>query len=872
LVGIEENPGPPAPVPIRNVPVLDFDDIVRDTVGWPPGYWWLRPDAEEVGLNLTAGAIASLANYPGPLAVLGHVSPRALAELPEEWSIAIVETPAHVLRRNLAVRCSRYQPGLAHLDGQLRNQRLVVERHASWAVDLSSSIASVYVAGRKTFVWAASGAGKTTYVRARAQRIQRRSCHIRTALLVLILWLLWLMSGALAMADPCAGGISQLINSHHDRLRVIASNTTFPAPFERDWTPEYQSSLIDEPPRRQPRRRRNKVTQAALPVLTALANVVQKAIHPVEQIERVQDFLRTMPRRVQTKHAAAASAFKRPRANRTRTAPAGWRNAKPVQGSKDSAKDYNTMLQKERRAVAERKYNATKRRAPPPARTRVAPRPTPVAPVARRVRAPRSRDQPVARARQQMVAGVRIAKSSDRACTIIGQDRVAIVSNRDNLIGQSLVQFVVNPQVLGGERVRRIASTFDIFHFDSLEAHFSQAEGTAVPGEMLGWFEMDPVDAAPENDFGLKNGFAHSDSARTCSNYEPQTWVMPRAGAGRYYMENNGTTPSDQRLTQEAVFNLRTSVPTTLDPGSLVGTLWIRFQITMSKPTIQSVFVGSDDVYTRDNLTLQTMDSAFTEAIDATPGNNQSVLAPVSNAGTTNVIVNGIYAVTVPPGVWDFDITAAASDWSYAVTTVAPFVTSYSWFVTADAGLTSTSLEVGNGTSVASNVFTATAASTGTYIFTQPLRWGTRVVVPNDGLVRSYWITKANIDPGAAGSINILAGAASFAVSFSRVWPTESEDVELETTAVNMATLSRRLMLLEHKAEPSETKRSSKRRLLPPPPKLQRPLGAAAAPARKDSESDGDDSPPVLVSDARRPAGVTGRSSLATPASVAPRS
>jgi hypothetical protein len=814
----------------------DYDSLVG--AGWPAGEWWRSPDADGIATRL---AVQTLTVAPSPNCVVFACLPvQALQPLRDlGYALAVAPVSDEDLWHHLA-NSRPNQPSVeSYHDMLLLQQKYVAELE----ITLPTLDCAKFLAPGRWVVLAVSGAGKSTIVRRwRKTKNDRHARAVAVFRSAVVFVLMLLLSTALGAApDPSVGmGISQ------SSFSLNTTAATFPRDPSLYFTPEYDADFIDEPPFGQPPRRRNRTTQAALPVIAAAGNVVQKLIHPSEQIDRVSQFLRTsMPRNTKSRNASLA-AYRRPTALRARRAARGGR---PVRTTRPARPVRATRRVRGPQRAAGRRPVVYDPSPIVPVYTIEQPaavkRPRIARPVARRAGGGiPSRAQPATRARVNHVAKVQIASTSHSAI-VNGKDRVGVVTNRDNMIGQSLITFIINPQILGGERVRRLASTFDNFHFDYLRVHFSQAEGTQVPGEMLGWFEMDPVDSPPENDFGLKIGFAHDDSARTATNYEPQMWTMPRPLSGRYYMENNGSTASDKRLTQEGVFNLRTSVPTTLDPNTPVGSLWIEYRITMTKPTIQRDFVGSDDVYSAATTNGTGFATMFSQAIDPTVGNDLSIVQPYSNAGTTAVEgLNSAYAVIVPPGVWDFDITCDAGGWG--VTSTAGLI-AYEWAVSTDGGNTYTPIS-NYTTGCATNFFPVWAVSTSTAAFAVPCTWGTRVLVPNDGLTRMFFIQKSSISTSSA---DILASTfndeAFFSASFSRVWATPSETAILDTSEMSMATLSRRLLKLERpggerKALPPPAAASAAApplvvaedddlTVVTPPPSGRRPLGAAAAPA-----------------------------------------
>jgi hypothetical protein len=146
----------------RSAPrVVEYDALVRDGPKWPVGQWWKEPDADRVATKLCVAALALPA--PADQVVLGCVPVCAFAAVRAAgYGIAVITIPKADLARNLLSRSDGKQPGVEILDSQLQFQEIAL---VAADVTLPNFAAISTLPRQRWFVWAASGAGKTTYLK-----------------------------------------------------------------------------------------------------------------------------------------------------------------------------------------------------------------------------------------------------------------------------------------------------------------------------------------------------------------------------------------------------------------------------------------------------------------------------------------------------------------------------------------------------------------------------------------------------------------------------------------------------------------------------------------------------------------------------------
>jgi len=272
--------------------------------------------------------------------------------------------------------------------------------------------------------------------------------------------------------------------------------------------------------------------------------------------------------------------------------------------------------------------------------------------------------------------------------------------------------------------------------------------------------------------------------------------------SGRYYMEGDTDTDSDKRLTQQAVFECRLQVPSnTLAVGSSLGVFWIEYVIQMTRPTIQTNFVGSSSSFLFSS-TLRALDSMVTEGVQEEmlaagepiilESNNTGVeflgdgmLCPVD---TTIKLATQIFQV--PAGVWL--MTSTIGGWNQVTSAAAVQLLLYE--VSIDEGVTwnpvASKFNISAPTTFALLATQSTASLTNV-----DFDYGVRLVVPTANTVSGVrtLVRLATIHD------NVVAAATltSLSITFTRTFPLPDEADQLMTKKLSMSKLSVRLQKLE---------------------------------------------------------------------------
>jgi len=227
-------------------------------------------------------------------------------------------------------------------------------------------------------------------------------------------------------------------------------------------------------------------------------------------------------------------------------------------------------------------------------------------------------------------------------------ENVIIGAAAQNIAGTRLYTLKINPETLG-ERLRRLASCFEMYAFESVQVRFESAFGSMVGGNVLGFFDFDPVDKFDGGMQSLKEAAAHARAA-AYKVWEEPTWVMPRAPGGRFYVDTKGGSDADVRLEQQANFHLM--LDNAIDLTSPVyplnlGSLYIDYICRLERPTIQPNFVGM----------YSTFDYSLANAAFNIPNNSAGAWIPWSYqtmrdaSATTTKGPLGIQIVAHPAGL-----------------------------------------------------------------------------------------------------------------------------------------------------------------------------------------------------------------------------
>jgi hypothetical protein len=218
----------------------------------------------------------------------------------------------------------------------------------------------------------------------------------------------------------------------------------------------------------------------------------------------------------------------------------------------------------------------------------------------------------------------------------------------------------INPSSLG-ERLRRFASTYETYSFQSIVFHYAPARGTNTTGSALGFFDQDPVDVFDSGTRSLAEAAAHS-GAHSVKIWQDGYWAAPPRLKGRFYVGDSGNTAADKRLQQQGTFRMLLDIPVEESLFSetgiaVLGSLYVEYVCDMHKPTIQSNFVGTSDYYSTGSYTTKTgaiVGSTVSIIRDGWVLNEVLTSDPRNNVGTYINPSNGY--MVIPTGLWHISV------------------------------------------------------------------------------------------------------------------------------------------------------------------------------------------------------------------------
>lgn len=374
-----------------------------------------------------------------------------------------------------------------------------------------------------------------------------------------------------------------------------------------------------------------------------------------------------------------------------------------------------------------------------------------------------------------------------------------------NYSGSVLLKVALNPSSLG-ERLRRLASNFELYNFTSMQVHYSPALGTMTNGSLLGFYDADPADEFDAGERSLAEAAAHPLS-HSVKVWEDGVWVMPRRPPGRFYIDRNGSSNADLRLQDQGNFRIMVDVPltdSTLPTTDYVlGSIYIEYQCVLMKPTIQPNFIGTADLFT-----MQEPLSALTFS----GGTNLNIINSFAVAGNYMVpdkrnnggcnyagnLISNQFAISIPEGLWNVAVHAR-------YTTTATTSILYSLLAAEEVGGASNPANVSDGLTppgyaTVTGVNTLEFSSTGAISTPTAWSWGCQMLVPSAQF--RYLTLAANV---VTGTIDI----SDLHFSFTMALPSASQSLLLNPSS----NLSERLLTLERRLvqmNRNETKREMK--------------------------------------------------------------
>jgi len=231
-------------------------------------------------------------------------------------------------------------------------------------------------------------------------------------------------------------------------------------------------------------------------------------------------------------------------------------------------------------------------------------------------------------------------RSSKDGITIVGCDYLHILT-ADTAAGQGTAQAAgsyllnldLNPSVLGINRIRQLATIFEMFEFEYFIIHYAPGCGSDAGGSMVLYTETDPDDVLPtDGQARLRTAFGHAGVA-TSSYWAPAKFHIT-CKKGKFYIDAG----DEERLTTQGHINCLVNIP---DPTGLsAGVFFAEYKLALSRSR-EDANVGSGGNWW---LVEQNSPSAVTQVwpynVDFKAGSNQ----------TTTIASGSMLNVTAIPG------------------------------------------------------------------------------------------------------------------------------------------------------------------------------------------------------------------------------
>lgn len=174
-------------------------------------------------------------------------------------------------------------------------------------------------------------------------------------------------------------------------------------------------------------------------------------------------------------------------------------------------------------------------------------------------------------------------RSSKDGITIVGCDYLHILT-ADTAAGQGTAQAAgsyllnldLNPSVLGINRIRQLATIFEMFEFEYFIIHYAPGCGSDAGGSMVLYTETDPDDVLPsDGQARLRTAFGHAGVA-TSSYWAPAKFHIT-CKKGKFYIDAG----DEERLTTQGHINCLVNIP---DPTGLsAGVFFAEYKLALSR-------------------------------------------------------------------------------------------------------------------------------------------------------------------------------------------------------------------------------------------------------------------------------------------------
>lgn len=259
----------------------------------------------------------------------------------------------------------------------------------------------------------------------------------------------------------------------------------------------------------------------------------------------------------------------------------------------------------------------------------------------------------------------RTVSANGQVQTLSGYDFIRTVEMSNNLTTQTaaLLDVGTTPLELAGTRWAQLASMYEKYRFKTLQAVYVPSASSVMGGQMITYFELDPLDSftLPDVSQMARIAMAHQ-NAKLHNIYDNVTVDLPTAtGLTDFFVQRGMESGFNARFTQQA--RLRIVATATLsgfypkDQESVaVGAVYMRYVCEFKNPQIQPNLMVSppavmDVVGDVNQVAAYLKPQTGFFALPA-PG------APTTSLGLANIVMRGIsgnqitapYSVVMPAG------------------------------------------------------------------------------------------------------------------------------------------------------------------------------------------------------------------------------
>lgn len=231
---------------------------------------------------------------------------------------------------------------------------------------------------------------------------------------------------------------------------------------------------------------------------------------------------------------------------------------------------------------------------------------------------------------------------------MVGHDLMGTLTISENAQESEFIfTKAINPVELGFPAMATEAQLHQQFLFDAFDVHMPNTATSFINGDSLGWFDRDPNEVVPVGIEGLQIGFYKGGQVGVFK--KGHTWTMPHfPNLPELFIADNG---SDDRLTQQCVFNLQIVTPPSVynsgaaEQVSLVVEFWASYSIEFRVKDISRT-TNLRSVFVKNNTLAVTLDANDPLGWTATGSNTMTRLSYDDNYPCSRLAPNHIPGLT----------------------------------------------------------------------------------------------------------------------------------------------------------------------------------------------------------------------------------